>query len=137
MDKEEVDFDVNLRPSVTCIRQVNGKGRGVFVSVNCVASSVLEEAHTIEVSPSDFDAVNSTPFRSYYFIRDIAPDGEQGLLVLGNISLLNHSPRPNSAVEFIDTTCGVVARLRALRTIRPGDEVTIDYEVPLWFDYLE
>ena len=137
MDEELIDHDPDLKPSLTHIREVNGKGRGAFASVGCAAGSIIDEAHTIEFSPAEFSAVNSTMFRNYYFIRDTSAGAEQGLLVLGKISLLNHSANPNAIVEFIETREGVVARLKALREIRQSEEITIDYEVPLWFDCID
>ncbi len=137
MDEELIERDSDLKPSLIHIRSISGKGRGVFAAVGCAAGSIIDEAHTIEFTPAEFAAVNSTMFRNYYFIRDTPAGVEQGLLALGNISLLNHSANPNSAVDFADSDRGVIARLRALREIHQSEEITIDYDVPLWFDCID
>jgi SET domain-containing protein len=52
-------------------------------------------------------------------------------VVLGFTSLLNHSDTPNcDFVRYIDA---LALDLVALRDISPGDELTIDYGLTLWF----
>ena len=51
------------------------------------------------------------------------------LLVLGYGMLYNHSAKPN--VEYLQDEPTTIV-FRALRSVRPGDELTIDYGEEWW-----
>ena len=51
------------------------------------------------------------------------------LLVLGHGMLYNHSANPN--VEYLQDEPTTIT-FRALRSVRPGDELTIDYGEEWW-----
>jgi SET domain-containing protein len=53
-------------------------------------------------------------------------------IALGLTSLLNHSYEPNA--EFVRHIDALELEIRALRHIRTGEEITIDYQMDLWFD---
>lgn len=80
----------------------------------------------------DIRHLEKTVLRGYYFEWT-----EEGVgLPLGLGSLYNHSSTPNAEAEADHDD--VMLRYRALRAIRAGEEVTIDYvrgaDVELWFD---
>jgi SET domain-containing protein len=56
-------------------------------------------------------------------------------LALGLVSLCNHSPRPCAGVErnHARQTIDLIAQ----RAIMPDEEITIDYNCPLWFEPVE
>jgi len=61
------------------------------------------------------------------------PEGTgRGALGLGLVTLCNHASLPTAKVErnFARHTLDLIA----IRPIEPGDEVTIDYGCPLWFE---
>ncbi|MEQ9814724.1 MAG: SET domain-containing protein-lysine N-methyltransferase, partial [Azospirillaceae bacterium] len=53
-------------------------------------------------------------------------------LALGYTTLLNHSYDPN--VDYRHHVDEAFLDIVALRDIRAGEELTIDYEMDLWFD---
>ena len=112
------------------------KGRGVFASAPIAAGSVIEAAPVIVVPAKDCPLLDRTILHDYYFHWDSDPDGGpggegRGAVPLGLVALCNHSRRPRARVRrnAVQGTLDLVA----LAPIAAGDEVTIDYNCPLWF----
>jgi SET domain-containing protein len=126
----------NLRPISNDrleIRSDPAKGRGIFARTPIPAGTLIEAAPVIIVPAEHCELLDQTIVHDYYFHWDGDPDGEgSGAIPLGLVSLCNHSRRPrarvkrNHAQETLD--------LVALVPIAAGDEITIDYNCPLWFD---
>ncbi|HEX3537788.1 MAG TPA: SET domain-containing protein [Stellaceae bacterium] len=109
------------------------KGRGIFARVPIAAGALIEAAPIIVIPATDCPTVDRTILHDYYFHWDGDPDGEgSGALALGVLSLCNHSRQPNARVRrnFPWNTLDLIA----LVPIAAGDEITIDYNCPLWFD---
>ncbi len=76
--------------------------------------------------------LDRTILHDYYFHWDGNPDSEgRGAVPLGLVALCNHSRRPRARVRrnLAQGTLDLVA----LAPIPAGEEVTIDYNCPLWF----
>jgi hypothetical protein len=109
------------------------KGRGIFARVPLASGAQIEAAPIILIPAKDCPTVDRTILHDYYFHWDGDPDGEgSGALALGLLSLCNHSRQPNARVRrnFPWNTLDLIA----LAPIAAGDEITIDYNCPLWFD---
>ena len=114
------------------VRASPGRGRGIFARAAIVPGAIIETAPVIILPAADGPALDRTVVYEYYFYWDGDPDGiGRGALGLGLLSLCNHSPRPCARVErnYANLTLDLVA----IAPIRPGDEVTIDYNCTLWF----
>jgi len=90
----------------------------------------------IIVPASECALLDQTILHDYYFHWDGDPDGGpggegRGAVALGLVALCNHSRRPRARVRH-NLAQGTLD-LVALVTIAAGDEVTIDYNCPLWF----
>ena len=108
------------------------KGRGVFAREPIAAGTVIEAAPVIVVPAAQRQLLDLTILHDYYFSWDVDPAGEEsGAVALGLISLCNHSRRPRARVRR-NVAQGTLD-LVALVPIGAGDEVTIDYNCPLWF----
>ena len=112
------------------------KGRGVFASAPIAAGTLIEAAPVIIVPAAECALLDQTILHDYYFHWDGDPDGGpggegRGAVALGLVALCNHSRRPRARVRrnLAQGTLDLVA----LVTIPAGDEVTIDYNCPLWF----
>ena len=108
------------------------KGRGIFAEAPIAAGTVIEAAPVIVVPATECPLLDRTILHDYYFHWDGDPDGEgRGAVALGLVALCNHSRRPRARVRrnFAQGTLDLVA----LQTILAGEEVTIDYNCPLWF----
>jgi SET domain-containing protein len=115
------------------IRSDPAKGRGIFAREALAAGTPIESAPVIIVPAAQCPLLDRTILHDYYFHWDGDPDGEgRGAVALGLVALCNHSRRPNARVRrnFAQDTLDLVA----LAPIAAGDEVTIDYNCPLWFE---
>ena len=114
------------------IRNHPVKGRGVFAREPIAAGARIEAAPAIIVPAEQCPLLDRTILHDYYFHWDGDPDGEgRGAVALGLVALCNHSRRPNARVRRNLTQ--QTLDLLALAPIAAGDEVTIDYNCPLWF----
>ena len=94
----------------------------MFATRRFAAGEVIENCPTVEVADADVTGrLNDYVFTS-------VKDGDV-LLVLGHGMLYNHSPNPN--VEYTQDEPSTIT-FRALRKVRPGDELTIDYGEEWW-----
>src|SRR5229473_8157661 len=115
------------------IRDDPVKGRGIFAAAPIAAGTLIEAAPVIIVPAGECGLLDRTILHDYYFHWDGDPDGEgRGAVALGLVALCNHSRRPRARVRrnFAQGTLDLVA----LMPIAAGDEVTIDYNCPLWFE---
>ena len=114
------------------IRSEPAKGRGVFARAPIAAGSLIEAAPIVIVPPAQCALLDQTILHDYYFHWDGDPDGDgSGAVALGIVSLCNHSRHPRARVRrnIAHGTLDLVAMV----PIAAGDEVTIDYNCPLWF----
>lgn len=103
---------------ITEVRNVKGKGRGVFALRRIRANTIIEDCQLIF---ADVPEGQANTFLGYTFRvtrRKIA-------LALGNGSLYNHSYDPN-AYHFYDSKTKTMC-IFADRDISPGEEITINY----------
>jgi uncharacterized protein len=118
------------------VRTRAGRGRGIFARAAIMPGSLIETAPVVIVPAAECAALDRTILHDYYFHWDGDPDGDgRGAVALGLVTLCNHSPRPcarvsrNHARQTLD--------LVAIAAIMPGEEITIDYNCPLWFEPTE
>ncbi|MGH7060636.1 MAG: SET domain-containing protein [Stellaceae bacterium] len=115
------------------IREHPVRGRGIFAREPIAAGSLIEAAPVIVIPVHQCRTLDRTVMHDYYFHWDGDPDGEgRGALALGLVSLCNHSAQPRARVvrNFERRTLDLVA----LSAIEESEEVTIDYNCPLWFE---
>jgi SET domain-containing protein len=98
------------------------RGRGVFATRRFAKGEVIEACPTVELADADVTG------RLNDYVFSSVRDGDL-LLVLGHGMLYNHSPNPN--VEYVQDEPSTIT-FRALRNVRPGDELTIDYGEAWW-----
>ena len=112
------------------VASVDGKGRCVFAREAITKGSIVTADPVALIPKSHVDALAKagSPFAAYPF----AWTPHTHAVPLGLTSLANHSDEPNCHVSRnIDRK---VLGLIAKRDIDPGEEITYDYKVPLWFD---
>jgi hypothetical protein len=114
------------------IRSDPAKGRGIFAVAPIAAGALIEAAPVIIVPASQCALLDQTILHDYYFRWDDDGGGaESGAVALGIVSLCNHSRRPRARVRC--NRPRQTLDLVALAPIAAGDEITIDYNCPLWF----
>jgi SET domain-containing protein len=111
------------------IADLAGKGRGLVGAGPIARGELLEAAPVIPLRRDELGARARGIF-SYPFDWPEPPFAEA--IALGLVSLINHSTAANADWE-LDIPKRAI-RLFATRDIAAGEEITIDYGIPLWFE---
>lgn len=117
------------------VKEIEGKGRGVFADADIPKGTKIEESPVIVLSKKESDLCDKTLLHDYLFVwgdRQV-----KTCVALGYCSVYNHSYDPNCDHEmnFEKGTMSV----RTLRKIKKGEELFINYngelkdDSPLWF----
>jgi uncharacterized protein len=119
--------------------EMGRRGRGVLAGEPISAGELIERAPVLAIPASDRAAADGTIVFTYVFMwehdtveEDLYKHQGRAAIALGYTSLLNHSYSPNC--KFVRRIDDMVIDLVALRTLEAGEELTIDYEMTLWFD---
>ncbi|WP_176439521.1 SET domain-containing protein-lysine N-methyltransferase [Rhizobium esperanzae] len=132
------------RSNVVYVRNVPGKGRGVFANVPFKVGDLIESAPTWGFDKVAGSLVDKTGLFEYYFVRqgrkhEKAP--ATGYVVFGFISIVNHSLKPNARIVWADEESGAWASIVAIRDISADEEITHRYTnisaYPLHINFVE
>lgn len=129
---------LKIHPSLY-ISKSKGKGLGVFSTEDLPARKVIEKSSVIVMSPEDRKHIEKTFLQNYIF--EWADDNKSCCMALGYISLYNHSYAANC--EYIMDFDKNTMVIKTLRTIKAGDELTINYngewdnKNEVWFEVKE
>jgi hypothetical protein len=120
------------------IATMGARGRGVVAESVIAKGELVERSPVLVIPPGDRAATDASIVFTYVFMwehgtteEDLYKHEGRSAIALGYTSLLNHSYTPNC--EFIRHIDELVIDLVAVRTIEPGEELTIDYQMTLWF----
>jgi len=103
-----------------CVKTAVGKGRGVFARKTIKKGQVIEHIPVLIIPvESIVDGLKNSHLGRYYYWWT----RNRVAIALGFGSLYNHSYKPNAIYEHGTATIKYVA----LRTIKPGEEITINY----------
>lgn len=117
------------------VKDVKGKGRGVFTNQPIPKGTKIEESPVVILSKKDTDKTDNTELHNYLFVW-----GERQVktcVALGYCSLYNHSYHPNCDHETDFERHTMV--IKTTRDIKKGEELLINYngeaddDSPLWF----
>ena len=115
------------------------KGRGVVALQDIKAGELIERSPVLIIPNKDRPSVDPTVVFTYVFMwehgtieEDLYKHEGRAAIALGFTSLLNHSYTPNAVFHrHIDE---LMIDIIAAHDIGSGDEITIDYQMTLWFD---
>lgn len=113
------------------LREVAGKGRGVFAARNFKRGELVEAAPVIVISDENADLIDKTTLADYYYKWG----DSHFALVLGYGSLYNFSATPN--LSFKPDLENKVMLYRVRKSIRKDQELTINYQCDLWFEPID
>ncbi len=115
------------------------KGRGVLTTQDVRKGDLIERSPVLIIPQKDRALVDPTVIFTYVFMwehgtveEDLYRHEGRAAIALGFTSLLNHSYAPNA--KFLRHIDELTIDLVALRDIEAGEEITIDYQMTLWFD---
>lgn len=111
------------------IRRIPGKGRGVVATRAVPVGTEIVTCPVIVYDWADTGRIEKTRLGDYNF--RFGERSQRSCIVLGVISLCNHSDSPNA--ELICREDDETMTLVALRPIAAGEEICIRYRRPLWF----
>jgi SET domain-containing protein len=111
-----------------CVREVEGKGRGVFAGKRFAKDETIEQALVIILPNPQWEFLEQTALRNHYWYWN----EDAMAFCLGYGALYNHSADPNARIvrKFEQNIMEFVA----LRKIEADEEITVDYDCPLWFE---
>jgi SET domain-containing protein len=118
------------------IKNIEGKGRGVFSAGKIDKDTVIEEAPVIVMNHDDKMLLDQTLLHDYIF--DWGNDKDKCCVALGFVSIYNHSYSSNCEyfMDFEEDTI----QIKTVREIQPGEELTINYngdwddKKQVWFE---
>lgn len=111
---------------------IDGKGRGIVTTQRIAAGTVIETAPVVPYRTEC--RRDEMPDRSLPpELADLPHDWDEkhGCLVFGAMQFTNHSDTPNAS--FTRDFEALTMTFTALRDIEVGEEITIDYGIPLWW----
>jgi SET domain-containing protein len=104
------------------VRSIRGKGRGVVARMAIRSGATLERSPYLGLTEVETEALESTALKFYHY--DLM--GANGSAIgLGYASLYNHAEDPNADFAVLESKGLIV--VKAIRSIRPGQEITIHY----------
>src|SRR4030081_38928 len=121
------------------VRDFGLRGRGIVALEDIEPGRLVERSPVLIIPSEERAVVDKTVIFTYVFMwehhmleEDLYKHRGRSAIALGYTSLLSHSYDPNcSFVRHIDELfIDVFAKSR----IRRGEELTIDYQMTLWFD---
>ncbi|MES0063985.1 SET domain-containing protein-lysine N-methyltransferase [Mesorhizobium sp. M0041] len=119
------------RSKTVYIKNVPGKGRGVFANMPFKVGDLIERAPTWGFDVAAGKLIDCTGLLEYYFVRPDCDDSTRrplaGYVVFGFMSIVNHSSNPNAQTVWTDKDSGAWASILAIKDIMAGDEVTQSY----------
>lgn len=127
-----------IRPSnLIEIRQIRGKGRGVFATELIEEGTLIEKVPVLVMREDDVMSETCGELLQHYVF-----EWGKGTvaLALGFGSMYNHSFSPNARYDDEGRRTKIFT---ALRDIQPGEEITINYngdesiKTPVGFDVVE
>ncbi len=113
------------------IKEIKGKGRGVFCNKHISKGETIEICPVIVVPATDISAIEETKLANYsfYFNKE-----ENTLsIVMGFGSMYNYAQYPN-AVYLLDRSSKTMT-YTAYQDIPPHTEITINYSGEYGYDY--
>ncbi len=110
-----------------CVRKssIPAAGYGVFATQDIRPGELLETAPFIEVPFQTVYSHENSLLRDYVFASHRKP--RHVLIVFGKGSMYNCSPKPNAAYMINGKDPGRLLDYYALKPIRSGEEILIDY----------
>jgi SET domain-containing protein len=121
------------------VRDFGSRGRGIVALEDIEPGRLIERSPVLIIPSEQRPTIDKTIIFTYVFMwehhtveQDLYKHTGRSAIALGYTSLLSHSYEPNCIfVRHIDE---FLIDVFAKRAIGIGEELTIDYQMTLWFD---
>jgi hypothetical protein len=121
------------------IMDFGDRGRGIVAVTDLEKGQLIERSPVLIIPSEHRGKVDDSVIFTYVFMwehntteEDLYKHTGRSAIALGYTSLLSHSYAPNCIfVRHIDE---LFIEIYADRFIKAGEELTIDYQMTLWFD---
>ncbi len=110
---------------VICLHTGTPRGRGVFALRDFRKGELIEACPVVPMPARDFALIQRTAIYHYPYEWGDDPEKDSHALVLGLGGIYNHSYDPNA--RYVRDLRRGVMKYVALRAIRAGEEITINY----------
>lgn len=114
-------------------RSIPGKGRGVIALEAIAGGELVERSPVLPIAAATSEQPGLSDY-AFAWGEDVPgfAAGRECAIGLGYLGLYNHAQPSNVRLtrHYEDDEMSV----HALRDIEAGEELTIDYDIPLWFD---
>lgn len=126
-----------LPPYAIAVRDVKGKGRGVFALRDFKRGELIERCPALIIPKRQADHVLKSKLEHYAFDWD----NDDIALILGYGMIYNHSYAPNA--KMVHDIGKRRSEIITLTSIKDGDEILINYNgapkdmSPLWFNVVD
>ncbi len=120
MTPEDVtEFQLTANACPIEVGSAGSKGRGVFARRDIAPGEIVEVSHVVPIPKEP------TNDHAFWWGED------SDCLAMGKVSFVNHSDKPNCRLshDFDALTISLIAA----KSMATGEELSIDYDVPLWF----
>jgi uncharacterized protein len=121
------------------VRSFGDKGRGVVALRDIPAGTLIERCPVLIIPAAERAKTDQTIVFTYVYMwehgtteQDLYTGTGRAAIALGLSSLLNHSYDPTA--RFIRRIDELELELHSRWAIAAGAEITIDYQMKLWFD---
>ena len=111
-----------------CVHEIDVKGMGVFARKRFAEGETIEQAPVIILPNPQWEFLEKTDLRNHYWYWN----DEAMAFSLGYGAFYNHAADPNARI--VRKYEQNVMEFIALRAIEVDEEVTVDYDCPLWFE---
>ena len=114
-------------------RNIPGRGRGVVATKPIATGEMVERSPVLPIAMADSECPGLSDY-AFAWGEDVPgfAVGKECAIGLGYLCLYNHSDTPN--ITFDHHYDSDEISVRATRDIAAGEELTLNYGVPLWFD---
>ena len=121
------------------IQRFGAKGRGIVALRDIPAGMLLERCPVLIIPAADRIKTDPSIIFTYIYMwehgtteQDLYTGQGRAAIALGLSSLLNHSGTPSAT--FVRRIDELELELSSARGIAAGEEITIDYQMDLWFE---
>jgi uncharacterized protein len=126
------------RRAALIVKDFGHRGRGIIATEDIEPGQLIERSPVLIIPPAERAVLDQTIIFTYVFMwehltveQDLYKHEGRSAIALGYTSLLSHSFQPNCT--FIRHIDELFIDVFANRLIRAGEELTIDYQMTLWF----